>query len=44
MFGGVDLEFLPQRRATASHRCRQIGVALMFVVLGLAVASAGAYQ
>jgi hypothetical protein len=44
MFGGLDLEFMPRRRASFGHRCKQIGLAMMFVVLGLIAASAGAYQ
>jgi hypothetical protein len=44
MFGGIDLEFLAQPRPSAAHRTRQIGIAVLFVVLGMIAASAGAYQ
>jgi hypothetical protein len=44
MFGGIDLEFLPRSRHSPAHRFTQIGVAALFVVLGLIAASAGAYQ
>jgi hypothetical protein len=44
MFGGLDLEFMPRKRTSPSYRFRQIGIAVLFVVLGLIAASAGAYQ
>lgn len=44
MFGGIDLEFLPRPRPSSARRLGQIGIAMFFVVLGLIVASAGAYQ
>ncbi len=43
MFGGLDLDFMPRQRPSAAHRGRQIGVALVFIVLGAIAASAGAY-